>query len=266
MGMVRRCCSLAAVFLLFASPGHAEPQSSNDKEARKLFFQGDRMYEEGKYEEAVEAFEKAYQLSRRPELLFNLANAYERLGQYEEALRALRDYAPAAPKDDRERIAARLKTLEERAEERRSRAEKEKAVATPAPAPAPAETKPSEPAPEEPASKPPILAYTLLGVGAVGVGVGVFFGVQAMGAKSDAEEQCGGASGNFCRASAQGSIDDASSRALIADIAFAAGAVAAGAGVVLLLTHRGSNEKENAAALHAAPRPGGGEVQFVAQF
>src|SRR5262245_14114470 len=89
--------SLAAFVFLFSGALHAEPgqstgggadkpaekpSSSADKEARKLFFRGDRMYEEGKYEEAVAAFEKSYALSHRPELLFNLANAYERLGQY----------------------------------------------------------------------------------------------------------------------------------------------------------------------------------------
>jgi tetratricopeptide (TPR) repeat protein len=234
----------------------AKPSASADKEARKLFFQGDRMYEEGKYEEAVAAFEKAYALSHRPELLFNLANAYERLGQYEEALRSLRDFAPSAPDGDREKIAERIKTLEARAEEHRKRAS-EKA------APAPVAAAAAPPPPAEPESHPPILAYSLMGVGVVGIGIGTIFGVQALGSKSDAEDQC---KGGFCPASAQKSIDDAKSQALIADIGFAVGVVAAGAGVVLFLTRDTSETKEHVAALRAAPRPGGGEVQFVANF
>ena len=273
--MLRRTWSgtLAAFVFSFAGVLHAEtasgsaekpstsatekPSSSADKEARKLFFQGDRLYEEGKYEEAVAAFEKAYELSHRPELLFNLANAYERLGQYEEALRSLRDFEPSAPEADRPKIAERIKTLEARAEERRQR-ESEKAAA---PATA-AATAPSPPA--EPESKPPILAYALMGGGVVALGVGTVFGVMALGTKSDAENQC--ARNGVCPASAQKSIDDAKSQALIADIAFAVGAVAAGTGLVLYLTRDTSPTKEHAASLRAAPRPGGGEVQFVTNF
>jgi tetratricopeptide (TPR) repeat protein len=242
------------------SSGAAEkPSSSSDKEARKLFYQGDRLYEEGKYEEAVAAFEKAYALSHRPELLFNLANAYERLGQYEEALRALRDFAPSAPESDRDKIAERIKTLEARAEDRRKRESEKAAAAAPAtPAAAP------PPPPAEPESKPPILAYTLMGGGVVALGIGTVFGVMALGSKSDAEDQC--AKGGVCPASAQKSIDDAKGQALIADIAFAVGAVAAGTGLVLFLTRDTSPTNEHAAALRAAPRPGGGEVQFVTNF
>jgi tetratricopeptide (TPR) repeat protein len=275
--MVTRTWSgtLAAFVFSFAGALHAEPasgsaekpsngaaekpSSSADKEARKLFFQGDRLYEEGKYEEAVAAFEKAYELSHRPELLFNLANAYERLGQYEEALRSLRDFEPSAPEADRAKIAERIKTLEARAEEQRKRESERSGTAAPTTA---AATAPSAPA--EPESKAPILAYTLMGGGVVALGVGTVFGVMALGTKSDAENQC--ARNGVCPASAQKSIDDAKSQALIADIAFAVGAVAAGTGLVLYLTRDTSPTKEHAASLRAAPRPGGGEVQFVTNF
>ena len=52
--------------------------SDDDEKARLLFKEGDGHYAAGRYEKAIELFEQAYELSKRPDLLFNLANAYER--------------------------------------------------------------------------------------------------------------------------------------------------------------------------------------------
>ncbi len=78
--------------LLSLAPSFARAQivASPDARARELYLQGDREYQAGRYEQAVAAFQEAYRLSGRPLLLFNLANAYERLGRYAEALEALR--------------------------------------------------------------------------------------------------------------------------------------------------------------------------------
>jgi len=93
------------------------PNAPRNARARELYLRGDRLYTEGRYEAAVEAFQESYHLSGRPLLLFNLANAYERLARYEEALAALRDYAPHAPVEEEDQIRARLRSLTRRAEE-----------------------------------------------------------------------------------------------------------------------------------------------------
>lgn len=51
---------------------------------RELFREGERHYHGGRYEEALAAWQLAYQLSGRIALLYNLAQAYSRLGMLEE--------------------------------------------------------------------------------------------------------------------------------------------------------------------------------------
>ncbi len=55
-----------------------EPESTSEiqLEAKTAFERGSQAYALGNYEEAVASFERSYQLSSRPELLFNLGQAY----------------------------------------------------------------------------------------------------------------------------------------------------------------------------------------------
>lgn len=56
----------------------AEGDDGDSDEAREAYAAGSDAYALGNYEEAVAQFEKAYHLSKRPELLFNLGQAYTR--------------------------------------------------------------------------------------------------------------------------------------------------------------------------------------------
>lgn len=48
------------------------------EEAKQAYREGSKAYAMGNYEEAVERFERSYALSQRPELLYNLGQAYAR--------------------------------------------------------------------------------------------------------------------------------------------------------------------------------------------
>lgn len=54
-----------------------EPAAGED--ARKLYNEGERAYRRGRFSEALEKFEKAYDLSEQPLLLYNIALAYRQL-------------------------------------------------------------------------------------------------------------------------------------------------------------------------------------------
>jgi hypothetical protein len=56
----------------------AESRSAKDEQARSFFEIGAQAYEQGRYAEAIEAFENAYQRVPRPGLLFSMAQAYRR--------------------------------------------------------------------------------------------------------------------------------------------------------------------------------------------
>jgi tetratricopeptide (TPR) repeat protein len=122
---------MLTLVLLFASgPAQAQaPAPSPDDQAKVLFANGQRMYAEGRYEEAILAFREAYDLSQRPLLLYNLANAYERLGDLDRAIDALNRYRVYAQPDEQDVLLARVQTMERRRDAAK--------LAAPAPLPVP---------------------------------------------------------------------------------------------------------------------------------
>ncbi len=79
-----RTLLLTLLFIVLSAP-LAVAQSSDDARARELYANGALLYEEGDYENAVVAWKEAHRLSERPLLLYNIANALERIGEWEEA-------------------------------------------------------------------------------------------------------------------------------------------------------------------------------------
>ena len=252
--------------------GKSGPATSltDDERARELYLRGDRLYSEGEYKGAIRAFEKAYELSKRPALLFNLANAYERLGRYEAALKALQDFLPTAG-GRKKAVCKRIASLERRIEELSKDDGKPKSEPPPEPEPEPEpKPKPSpDPEPEGP-QVIPIVGYVLLGLGAVGLGLGIGFAVDATSARDQAETLCPESAGlRLCPPEAQETIDRDTASSLAADISFGVGAAAAAAGLVMVLVSLGSgsdHEPEETARIWATPRIGGGEVGIVGTF
>lgn len=90
----------------------AESQA-RDVEARRLFEAGRSAYVEQKYQDALNYFQEAHALSERPQLLFNVGQAADRLGQREAAAQAFRDYLAAVPDaHNRAEVEARIAELE----------------------------------------------------------------------------------------------------------------------------------------------------------
>src|SRR5690606_35784292 len=65
---------------------------ADDETARLHFQAGAKEFEAGRYEAALASFSAAYELSGRPELLYNIALCHEELGRYGEAAVHLRRY------------------------------------------------------------------------------------------------------------------------------------------------------------------------------
>lgn len=164
--------ALLPAALLLATPALGqEPPPVDDaaqKRAMELYQNGAELYQEGRYEDAIVAFQEARKVNPHPALLFNIANAYERLAQFEEALDYLNQYRAFAPAEQRETIARRIRNLEKRLAEM---------APAPAPAPAPVAAAPA-PAPAPAGRGPgPALLWTGVGVGvAGGLAAGITFG------------------------------------------------------------------------------------------
>ena len=139
--------------------------ADRDDEARTIFQAGRDAYARGEYAEALVAFRNAYELSGRAELQFNIGQAADRLRHDREAVSAFEAYLEAVPDAaNRVEVEARLRVL--RSEISRDDALRAQALAGSG---------------QTPASDPPIVEqwwfWTLIGVAAVGAGVGIGFAV-----------------------------------------------------------------------------------------
>lgn len=127
--------------------GATSAASADDEVARGLFQAGKAAYQAGKYSDALSFFEQAYARSGRPELLFNIGQAADRLRQDEKALEVFRAYLTQVPAAaNRAEVEARIAQLEQWIAERNR---EPKPVAPIAIAPTPAQT-----AERAPANKP----------------------------------------------------------------------------------------------------------------
>jgi tetratricopeptide (TPR) repeat protein len=89
--------------------------------ARELFLQGRDAYTEGRFEEARELFQRSYDLSGRPGLLYNIAQAAERTRDDEHALQLYRAFLEAVPDaPERDFVEARIVFLSERVRQQQS--------------------------------------------------------------------------------------------------------------------------------------------------
>lgn len=114
------CILLLWSSLLFAADftsctyAHAEDDQAhgNDAAARDAFAAGRTAYERGDFDSALEHYEHALALSKRPELLFNIGRAADSDGQARRALVAYEGYLSAVPAaDNRSFVEARVARL-----------------------------------------------------------------------------------------------------------------------------------------------------------
>jgi tetratricopeptide (TPR) repeat protein len=97
MSSTRSLASVCLYLALLASrpaTAHAQeaPAAQQKAEAVKLVEQGMLHYDFGEYAQAIALFRKAYELTREPALLFNVAQAHRLAGDCHEALEAYRHF------------------------------------------------------------------------------------------------------------------------------------------------------------------------------
>ena len=136
-------------------------------------------------------------------------------------------------------------------------------------APLVSETKPAR---ASPGSAPPgaeqapnrTAAYVVLGVGAVGVGVGAAFGLSALTQKSSLSKAC---PNDQCHASEQGDLDAAKRAGTVSTIAFGVGGAALLVGGILFFTATGSPRAATAQpGLVARPYTDGSSLGLAGSF
>lgn len=217
----------------------AREQDLTDQQARAHFAVGRAMYDAGRFAEAANEFQQAYDLSHRPQLLYNLYIAYRDSSQLVRARDALRQYlAEVSEIPNRLHLVSRLEALEAQiAEEERAHAESEAELAAAEQAAAEAEA--ARQAAEAEAAQlrhvRPWWPWIVFGVGVAAAGVGVPLGVDAAGQADAVRLRCTQPEGGLlCRSTEQApNRSSIVTQALVGDILWIAGATAAITGLVL---------------------------------
>jgi hypothetical protein len=258
----------------------AELTPAQKLEMKQLYEKATRAYDVGKYNEAIEEYQKAYEIGGDPPMLYNIAQAYRLNDQPGEALRFYRRYLQRAPSArNREDVERKIAELEKSVEEHRKAAAAAtppplpppplttSPAATPAPVPAPAV---GPPAPVAPApapivtpgtETPPVMvetgpsqgrqiaAWSLIGAGVLCGAGAVVTGLIAHGKSNDVTKM-----------SAAGAVFDPNIQHdgklfnnVTIGLGIAGGALAV-TGVIVLLTG-GSSSPAEAPAQESAPPP-----------
>jgi hypothetical protein len=239
-GPLGAAITLACSVWLCSATGHA--QSTSDDLARRHFDSGVAYLEESDYDNALKAFQKAYELSKRPEILLNVATVHERRSDLPAAVAALKGYLEAAPQGQHaETVKLRIQNLEKRLQEQAASAPPTPVEPPAAPPPPPAATeKPAvpPPAPAKPHQPEPnrLPAFISLGVGGVLAGASVATGLVASAKYNDAKDSCA----HHCT---DAQLSGSRTFAITSTVLTAAAVSGVGLGVALLLMTRSDNDE-----------------------
>jgi tetratricopeptide (TPR) repeat protein len=170
---------------LLAVPAAADPGSKD--QAKAHFKQGKAFQDVGAYDKAADEYKAAYEIDPRPEMLFNIAQAYRLAGTKQAALDYFQKYLDAQPNgagadEARQHVAELTKEIEE---DKKLHDKLPATVITPdvppvvekSPPPAPPAPPPTVERVHSPTMR--IVGLASAGVGVLGVGFGVKLGLDA---------------------------------------------------------------------------------------
>lgn len=241
----------------------ARVASADPSEAERLYTEGQKAYEDKRYDDALVAWQKSYELSKLPGLVFNIAQAHRLKGECTKAVASYRTFIELDPGSGQRGQAENLV--------------KELEPCKDAPAPVVerhdppiverhdvpqvvAATRRSYPRPvtPEPRGRGKLVASAIIGVaGAAAAGVGLLFGGQADSLATEVKAACasGCAWTDIKDRDAEGHRDVVLQWSLIG--AGAAALVASG-----VLYYLAASERSSASTVVVAPRPSGATVSW----
>jgi tetratricopeptide (TPR) repeat protein len=107
------------------TPVHAEDAAT--RTARRHFQKGEKLFALGRFDDALEQYEQAFEARPLPAFLFNIGQCHRNLGNYDQAIFSFRKYLDQSPDaDNRDAVLELIDELEadkQRAEEAARRRE-----------------------------------------------------------------------------------------------------------------------------------------------
>jgi hypothetical protein len=259
------CLWLTAVGL--GGTAQAMQLTPAQKAEMKLHYEkATRAYDVQKYNEAVDEYQKAYEIGGDPAMLYNVAQSYRLADQLTDALRFYRRYLQRSPNArNRDDVERKIADLEKTVEDRRKAAA---ATAPPPVTPAPPVT-PPPPAPETPVVDEGSPGLRVAGIVVASIGGAALIGAAVTGKLAQSKGE------TLSEDSSKGKTFDPSlesSGKTLNKVAIAsviAGGALAVTGVILILVS-GGGDGASSVEQHASTRPmvgplvGGGLVGATA--
>jgi tetratricopeptide (TPR) repeat protein len=245
------CVVVAAMVWASATVAAQAPTTGMEEEARNLFRAGSSAYSEGRYESALDYFKRAYDLSGRSMLLYNMATAADRLRQDEDALRWYRQYLEEMPDAaNASEVKSRADVIQRTMDRRAKTAEESRqGVAEPDPEggadPEGGDgTEMAEATPPKKSADLKLPGWIMVAAGGAILAGGATTGAMALSLDSKLADRCGG----VCLPEDQADIDRRDTLATLSTVMIIGGAAVAAAGVVFLLLSSGSKKEKREAA------------------
>lgn len=269
---------IAATFVPTEAFAQGEGPCTDQKAAKRDFIKGRLAYRRGDYEEAILKWQDSYAACAKALTLFNIGNAYERLGDLKAALSHFERYQPLAEKHERADLDSRMeglrtriaaedqKTAEQQARDEQARLAEEERLRQQT------QGQGTIP-PRRPSKVVPIIAWTAVGVGGAAVVAGVVMDIIANSSRPDEAQACTTAGDRLlCRDAQRDDIEKSNTLAIAGDVTWIAGAVVAAAGAtVLVLTATrvirvGGTTTERSTIADVRVAPYGPGVQVLGTF
>ena len=187
------------------------------EKAKQAYKYGEQLFNEGNYPEAIKAFLRAYELTHRYQLLYNLALSYQFSADLEKARHYFEEYQRLAPAEQWNEAQQRIDNIDAIL---KSREEQE------------SEDQDKETSEQNPPTKKTIVikipwwaSPVMWGVGTAGVAGGLHFGIKSQAQGELALNYC---QEGLCIDKANDFISSSKTSAVIADVAWGVGLTAIG--------------------------------------
>ncbi|MBK7582300.1 MAG: tetratricopeptide repeat protein [Myxococcales bacterium] len=253
--------------VISAGAAQAQAPEHGAAAAKKHFVNAKKSYKAGAYREAISELNQAIALDPNgKDLFYNLGLVHEKLGEVDEAIVAFKRYSELeTDTDELEKAIQTVRRLEgARDELAKKRDEEARALEANEDKPPPLAAAPRADT-QTPADKPKkgrldAWVYTTGGVAIAALGVGIYYGVQALSTRQSTEDATGK---NLSVYGLQDRAKTAHDQALVADIAFTVSAASAGAAALFYFTR---DAKPRATSVGAVVTPGSGFVALEGAF
>jgi tetratricopeptide (TPR) repeat protein len=253
--------------LLVAAPAFAQRGATvpaDDIEAAKAHYAaGSAYYEQANYADAVKEFNEAYRLSKRTDLLYNIAICYERIDDFDNAIATLQKYLTERPDaKDRVTIESRIANLTKLRDQKRAALPVQPQPTQPQPQPG--QVQPVQAVPVAPQATERAPKWWLAGTVVTVVGAGVLIAALGTGLVSaadynDLKTKC---MNNVCDPSLKSERDSGKNLAVASDVLLGIGAAAVVAGVIAIGVMSRPVKKKEAPRAQLYPTPTGLYLKF----